>query len=108
MLGLFVSLLVSAPAAAVSADQSAPPPAASQPAASQPVVPARHGKRVPPVLPAEPSPLRRLMQAQLDMPPRNDGADGLSAPEADAVMAHYLASIGKPLDPAPQQQGSRP
>jgi|GEM_PF-4134787 len=100
MLGLLVSLLVAgAPAADAAPDQT--PVAATDTAQSS-----RH--RPPAVLPPSfpVSPLRKLMQAQLDSPPRDDGADGLTAAEADAVMTRYLASIGKPVSTV--QAGTRP
>jgi hypothetical protein len=96
MLDLLFSLLVSAAPAATSVP--APAPVADTAAPADPA-PSNH-KRKPPVLPPSfpVSPLRKLMQAQLDSAPRDDGKDGLSAAEAEAVMAHYLASIGKPLN----------
>jgi hypothetical protein len=84
MLGLTLLLLVS----------TAGGPATDAPSAPSPAPKSKHMEDT---APPPPSPLRRLMQAQLDMPARRDGSGGISGPEADAVMARYLASIGKPL-----------
>lgn len=52
---------------------------------------------------------RAVVRSQLASPPRTGAAGGVSAEEADVIMQHYLASIGKRLDPiattvgAPQQ-----
>ena len=96
MLGLLVSLLVSTAPLAATAPESAP---VAEPAAPAGPAPTKR-KPKPPVLPPSfpVSPLRKLMQAQLETSPRDDGTGGLSAAEADAVMAHYLASIGKPFN----------
>jgi hypothetical protein len=40
-----------------------------------------------------------VMQSQLASPPRAGATGGVSAEEADVIMQHYLASIGKRLDP---------
>jgi len=107
MLGLLVSLLVTGASTAEPAAVPVPATAASpaEPASPDPTpavataaAESSHHRRpagLPPSFPV--SPLRKLMQAQLDSAPRDDGADGLTAAEADAVMAHYLASIGKPV-----------
>jgi hypothetical protein len=52
---------------------------------------------------------RTVMARQFASPPRAGAAAGVSAEEADVIMQHYIASIGKRLDPivttvgAPQQ-----
>jgi hypothetical protein len=40
---------------------------------------------------------RSVIEQQLRSPPRQDSRGGVSAEEANAIMAQYLASIGKPL-----------
>jgi len=96
MISLLVSLLVST--APLAGATPAPAPAADVSVPADPA-PAPRKRKLPEPPPSFPvSPLRKLMQAQLDSAPRNEGADGLSPAEADAVMAHYLASIGKPLN----------
>lgn len=60
----------------------------------------------PDALPAQPSPLpltgeaRTVLERQFASPPRGGNEVGLSAEEADAVMARYIASIGTKLDRA--------
>jgi len=103
MLGLTFLLLASA-----AAD---PAPATTMPPADPaPVTSTNSRKYKLPPMPEGPSPLRKLIDAQNQSEPRNDGSDGMSGAEADAVMAHYLASIGKRLDPSDErgQQGSHP
>lgn len=57
-------------------------------------------------LPAQPSPpllageARAVLARQFASPPRGGNEVGLSAEEADAVMARYIASIGAKLDRA--------
>ena len=104
MLGLTFLLLAS-----VAGD---PAPAATTPTDPAPVTSTRSQQRKYklPEIPEGPSPIRKLIDAQNQSEPRNDGADGMSAAEADLVMAHNLASIGKRLDPSDERgsQGSHP
>ena len=100
MLGLTFLLLAAAnPAPAV-----APEPT--------PVTSTRSSKHTLPPIPEGPDPVRQLIDAQNQSAPRNDGSGGMSGAEAAMVMAHYLASIGKRLDPSDEHergsQGSHP
>jgi hypothetical protein len=89
MLGL---LAVLAAATAPMPDSTIPPDTTTPAPAS-----GKH-KDIPLPPPFPVSPLRKLMQAQLATASgEDDGSVGLTAAEADAVMAHYLASIGKPI-----------
>jgi hypothetical protein len=64
-----------------------------------------------PVLPNSWSPkgeARTVIDRQLRSPPRENGTGGLSPEEADAIMAHYLASIGATMDQAQPTKRSAP
>jgi hypothetical protein len=100
MLGLTFLLLASA------ADPA--PAATTAPADPAPITSIRPGKYKLPPMPEGPDPMRRLIDAQNQSAPRNDGSGGMSGAEADLVMAHYLASIGKRLNPSDENvtQGS--
>ena len=92
MLGLLASVLAAAAAPVADAAPAPDTTVAADPA------PASHKHKqidLPPSFPV--SPMRKLMQAQLAQAPREDGSGGMTAAEADLVMAHYLASIGKPI-----------
>ena len=63
-----------------------------------------------PVLPNSWSPkgeARTVMDRQLRSPPRENAAGGLSPEEADAIMGHYLGTIGTTLGQGQQPSAAR-